>query len=100
MMKLIVVATLSLISAMTFVAEAGEKMSDAGIKQKLLGYWKSPRHGYEYTSDGIMHTLGGTSKSHCDVQNGVYYEDSDPCDISLLRIVSLSTATWSRSRQL
>ncbi len=27
-------------------ASAGEKVSDAAIKQKLLGYWKSPRHGY------------------------------------------------------
>lgn len=28
---------------MNIAAHAGEKMSDAEIKQKLLGYWKSPR---------------------------------------------------------
>ncbi len=34
------------LTAINIVAMAGEKMSDPEIKQKLLGYWESPRHGY------------------------------------------------------
>jgi hypothetical protein len=59
-------------------------MSDAEIKQLLLGHWKSPRHGYEYKSDGYIHMLGGTTTNRWDVRNGVYYEDSDPFDIVTL----------------
>jgi hypothetical protein len=50
-------AILSVIAATTCFASAGEKLSDAQIKQKLLGYWKSPRHGYLIKSDGIMYML-------------------------------------------
>jgi hypothetical protein len=78
------VTILALLLCVTSFAAAGEKMSDAQIKQKLLGYWKSPRHAYEYTSDGIMHMLGGTTTSHWDVRNGVYYEGSYTCDIITL----------------
>jgi hypothetical protein len=77
-------AILTVILTATCLASAGEKMSDAEIKDKQVGYWKSPRHGYEYTSDGVIHMLGGTSTSRWDVRNGVYYEDSDPFDIVTL----------------
>ena len=76
--------TLTLIVAVSYFAQAGEKMSDAEIKRKLLGYWKSPRHGYEYKSDGIIYMLGGTTTNHWAVRNGVYYEQSDPFDIVML----------------
>ena len=82
-MKLIFTA-LTLILAAPYLGQAGEKMSDAEIKQKLLGYWHSPRHGYEYTSDGVMHMLGGTTTSHWDIRNGVYYEGFRPFDIVTL----------------
>jgi hypothetical protein len=55
------ITTLSLLLSLTCLASAGEKMPDVVIKQKLIGYWKSPRHGYQYTSDGIIHMLGGTT---------------------------------------
>jgi hypothetical protein len=48
------ITILSLLLFVTCFASADEKMSDAEIKQKLLGYWKSPRHGYLIKSDGIM----------------------------------------------
>jgi hypothetical protein len=78
------ITTLSLLLSLTCLASAGEKMSDAEIKQLLLGHWKSPRHGYEYKSDGYIHMLGGTTTNRWDVRNGVYYEDSDPFDIVTL----------------
>jgi hypothetical protein len=75
------ITTLTLVLSVIYFASAGEKMSDAQIKQKLLGYWRSPRHDYEYTSDGIMHMLGGTTTSRWDVRSGVYYEGGHPYDI-------------------
>jgi hypothetical protein len=41
--------------ALACFALAGEKVSDAAIKQRLLGYWKSPRHGYLITG-GMLGT--------------------------------------------
>jgi len=38
------VTTLTLLLCVTSFAPAGERMSDSQIKQKLLGYWHSPRH--------------------------------------------------------
>ena len=29
--------------------------TDAGIRKKLLGFWRSPRHEYEFKSDGIVY---------------------------------------------
>jgi hypothetical protein len=63
------------IFGMSLLATAGEKLSDAAIKQKLIGYWQSPRHGYLIKSDGVMYMLGGTTTNRWDVKGGIYYED-------------------------
>jgi len=63
---------------------AGERMSDAAIKQKLLGYWKSPRHEYLIKSDGIMYMLPreeGTTTNRWDVKGGKFYQDGGPYEI-------------------
>jgi hypothetical protein len=36
----VTVTILSLLLSMTYFVMAGEKMSDAAIKQKLVGYWR------------------------------------------------------------
>lgn len=69
---------------------AGEQLSDAAIKQKLLGYWKSPRHAYQYKSDGVQYMLGGTSKSRWDVKDGLYYEEGAPGKVEPYDIVTLT----------
>jgi hypothetical protein len=84
-----ILAILTVVLMATCRALAGEKMSDAEIKQKLLGYWKSPRHGYLIKSDGVMYMLpraSDTTANRWDVRNGVYYEDSDPFDIVTLTV--------------
>jgi len=48
-------AILTVILTATCLAPAGEKMSDAEIKQKVIGYWTSPRHGYHIAPDGIIY---------------------------------------------
>ena len=74
---------------------ANEASSDAVIKQKLLGYWRSPRHDYLYKRDGIRYMFGGTTTSPWDVRGGVYYEGFKPYDI-----VSFSPKTFVyRSRE-
>jgi hypothetical protein len=46
----------------------------------------SDSHGYHYTSDGLIHMLGGTTTNHWDVRKGVYYEESLPFDIVTLTV--------------
>ena len=46
-------AILGVIVATTCLASTGEKLPDAQIKRKLLGYWKSPRHGYLIKSTAL-----------------------------------------------
>ncbi|MEP7015031.1 MAG: hypothetical protein ABI925_06305 [Verrucomicrobiota bacterium] len=100
------ITTLSLLFSMTCLVMAGEKMSDAEIKQKLLGYWKSPRHGYEIKSDGIMYMLPrkyATSTNHWDVRNGKFYQDGGPygiislTDKKFVYRINSGTATLIRS---
>jgi hypothetical protein len=100
------ITTLSLLLAVACLASAGEKMSDAAIKQKLLGYWKSPRHGYLIKSDGIMYMLprkDATTTNRWDVRNGKFYQDGGPYEILSLTDkkfvyrVGSSTATLIRS---
>jgi hypothetical protein len=65
---------------------------DAAIKKQLLGYWKSPRHGYLYKANGIQYMLPrppSTSTSHWDVRNGIYYEMDGGRTYSY-RIISLT----------
>ena len=67
---------LILLLSMTSFVVAGEKMSDAQIKQKLLGYWSSPRHGYHIAADGIMYMCprwAATTKNTWSVKDGKFY---------------------------
>ena len=62
-------------------------MSDSQIKQKLLGYWSSPRHGYHIASDGIMYMCPrkyATTTFRWRVEDGKFYWDSDPHTIVTL----------------
>src|SRR6266566_2180678 len=82
-----IIAILTVILTATCLAPAGEKMSDAAIKQKLLGYWKSPRHGYLIKSDGIMYMLPrkyATTTNRWDVRGGHFYQDGGACEIVTL----------------
>jgi hypothetical protein len=48
--------------------------TDAALKQKLLGYWKSQKKIYNYTSDGWCHQVNGRSKNQWDIVNNVYHD--------------------------
>jgi len=61
--------------------ETADVPSDSAIKQKLLGYWSSPRHGYHIASDGIIYMCPrkyATTTSHWTVKNGKFYWGSSP----------------------
>jgi len=61
---------------MTSFVVAGEKRSDAELKQKLIGYWSSPRHGYHIAADGIMYMCprwAATTKNTWSVKDGKFY---------------------------
>jgi len=65
----------------------GEKMSDAEIKQKLIGYWKSPRHGYHIAPDGIIYMCPrkyATTTNRWKVKDGKFCWDSEPHTIVTL----------------
>ena len=75
------------ILAMSLPAFAGERSSDAAIKQRLLGYWKSPRHGYHIKSDGIMYMCPRaycTTTNRWNVKDGRFYQDGDAYQIVTL----------------
>jgi len=81
------ITTLSLLLAVACLASAGEKMSDAEIKQKLLGYWSSPRHGYHIAADGIIYMCPrkyATTTNHWKVKDGTFYWDNLPHTILTL----------------
>jgi hypothetical protein len=70
------ITTLSLLLSVTFLAFSGEKMSDAEIKQKLIGYWSNPHHGYHIAADGIIYMCPrkyATTTSHWKVKDGKFY---------------------------
>lgn len=81
------ITVLSLFLSFTCFAFAGEKMSDAEIKQKVLGYWLSPRHGYHIAADGIIYMCPrkyATTTNHWAVKDGKFYWDSEPHSIVTL----------------
>ena len=83
----VTVTILSLLLSMTYFVVAGEKMSDSEIKQKLLGYWKSPRHGYHIASDGIIYMCprkDAETTNRWEVKNGKFYWDGEPHTIVTL----------------
>ncbi len=65
--------TLSLLLSFTFLAFSGEKMSDAQIKQKLIGYWTFGHHGWHIAADGIAYICPGTNKNTWSVKDGMFY---------------------------
>jgi len=72
--------TLTLLLSVTCLASAGEKMSDADIKQKLLGYWSNPHHGYHIAADGIIYMCPrkyATTTSQWKVKDGMFYWGGD-----------------------
>ncbi len=64
-------------SAFANGAPGSNSATDSAFKQKLLGYWKSPRHAYFYSKDGSMQMVGGDPKNKWDIVNGVYHEVED-----------------------
>jgi hypothetical protein len=104
--KFIAVLAASLVPVLcTF---AGEKLPDAAIKEKVLGYWGNARHSYLIKSDGIMYMCPrdiSTTTNRWDVKGGQFYLDSDPHEIVVLtdkkfvyRSVGAKpfTVTWAR----
>ncbi len=92
-MKLIF-TTLTLIVAATYLAQAGEKMSDAEIKQKLIGYWSSGHHGWQIAADGIMYMCPrkfATTTNHWSVKDGKFYLSDQGHTIVTLTTRSSST---------
>ena len=74
-------AILTVILTATCLAPAGEKMSDAQIKQKLIGYWHGGHHGYHIAPDGIIYMCPrkyATTTFRWAVKDGKFYWDSDP----------------------
>jgi hypothetical protein len=68
-------AILTVILTATCLAPAGEKMSDAEMRQKVIGYWSSGHHGWYIAPDGIMYMCPrwqGLSKSHWSVKDGKF----------------------------
>lgn len=75
------ITTLSLLLTVAWFASAGGKMSDAEIKQKLLGYWSSQRHGYHIAPNGIIYMRPrkyATTTSHWAVKDGKFYRSGSP----------------------
>ena len=54
-----------------------DSATDSALKEKLVGYWKSPRHAYLYSKDGSMRMVSGDPKSKWNIVNGVYHELED-----------------------
>jgi hypothetical protein len=53
---------------------------DAAIRKKLIGYWRSPRHEYEYRADGrvFMDPNPPTdSIGNWKVEKGLFHLDND-----------------------
>jgi tetratricopeptide (TPR) repeat protein len=66
---------------------AGEKMSDDQIKQKLLGYWSSPRHGYHIADDGVIYMCPrkyATTTDYWNIKDSKFYWDNLPHTIVTL----------------
>lgn len=86
-MKTKFVTILAFLFVIGFPALAGEKLSDAEIKEKILGYWGNARHSYLIKSDGIMYMCPrdiSTTTNRWDVKGGRFYLDSAPHEILVL----------------
>ncbi len=64
----------------------GDKPSDLALKQKLLGYWKSPHQLYHIAADGKMYVGRGEdlTTERWNVRNGKFYWWNVPYKIVIL----------------
>ena len=86
-----------------FPVFAEDKGSDAALKQKLLGYWASPRHAYLIKSDGVTYMCPrkyATTTNKWAAKNGIFYEDGDPHELSRWTRPRSSIAASGRTRPL
>jgi hypothetical protein len=61
--------------------------SDSEIKTKVLGFWRSPRHEYEFKSNGKVYMLPmspDTTKGEWSVKGGKLIWDGEPYAIVTL----------------
>lgn len=82
--KLIIPTLTAIVAISALPGCVGNVPADAATKQKLLGYWRSPRHDYLYKADGVRYMQPRppcTTTNRWDVKGGVYFEDSEPYDI-------------------
>ena len=63
---------------------------DAAMEKKLVGYWSSGRHDYQFTEDGVCHMLGGTTQNRWTIRNGIYSEIQNEGPVYTYTIVSLT----------
>jgi hypothetical protein len=85
---MIILNRLKMALVVVLMATSLAHADDASIKKQLLGYWRSPRHGYLLKSNGIMYMLprpGTTTTNTWDVRNGFFYQDGEA-----LKIVALN----------
>ena len=78
---------LVLLAVILPLAVKADPQSDAAIRKKLIGYWRSPRHDYQFTADGgvIMDPSPPcTTTGTWAVKNGIFYEDGTPYTIRTL----------------
>jgi len=55
--------------------------TDAELKKSLGGFWRSPRHEYEYKPNGKIYMLPmspDTTKGEWTVKGGLFYQDNEP----------------------
>jgi hypothetical protein len=107
-MKTKILIAVATFAALTVCVFADEKMSDAAIKDKILGYWGNARHSYLIQSDGIMYMCPrdiSTTTNRWAVKGGQFYLDSEPHEILILTHKKFAyrslgenpfTVTWAR----
>jgi hypothetical protein len=72
--RITLIQLLLLVGIATAVADC--KLSDTAIRNKLLGYWLSPRHGYHIASKEITYMCPrkyATTTNHWAVKDGKFY---------------------------
>jgi hypothetical protein len=92
---LAVINKLKMALVVLLMAASLSHADDASIKKQLLGYWKSPRHGYLLKSNGIMYMLprpDATTTNTWDVRNGFFYQDGEALKIVALNKYNLCTS--------
>jgi len=71
----------TLIGCLLALPARSNAQTDASIRKKILGLWRSPRHEYEFMSDGVVYMLPivpDTTTFKWHVQDGLFFWDKDP----------------------